>query len=91
MALADVAWVEAAGNYVELHRQGEAVLHRASLTAMAQRLERAGFVRIHRSRLVRRDAIAEVVSKTSGDFVVRLRDGRELAGSRRYRRPLLAD
>ncbi len=91
VALADVAWVEAAGNYVELHRQGEPVLHRASLTAMAQRLERAGFVRIHRSRLVRRDAINEVVSKTSGDFVVRLRDGRELAGSRRYRRPLLAD
>jgi len=28
-------------------------------------------------------------SKPTGDFVVRLRDGRELAGSRRYRRPLL--
>ena len=30
-------------------------------------------------------------SKSTGDFLVRLRDGRELAGSRRYRRPLLAD
>jgi len=89
--LAEVVWVEAAGNYVELHRGGAGLLHRASLSAMEQRLQRAGFVRIHRSRLVSRDAVAAVESKSTGDFVVRLRDGRELAGSRRYRRPLLAD
>ena len=87
----DVVWVEAAGNYVELHRGGAGLLHRASLSEMERRLRTAGFVRIHRSRLVRREAVAAVESKATGDFVVRLRDGRELAGSRRYRRPLLAD
>lgn len=89
--LAEVVWVEAAGNYVELHRSGAGLLHRASLAAMESRLRAAGFVRIHRSRLVRRDAVAAVESRPTGDFLVRLRDGRELAGSRRYRRPLLAD
>jgi hypothetical protein len=89
--LDEVVWVEAAGNYVELHRGGAGLLHRASLSDMQRRLESAGFVRIHRSRLVRREAIAAVESKPTGDFTVRLRDGRELAGSRRYRRPLLAD
>lgn len=89
--LVDVVWVEAAGNYVELHRGGAGLLHRASLSEMQRRLQSAGFVRIHRSRLVRREAVAAVESKPTGDFVVRLRDGRELAGSRRYRRPLLAD
>jgi hypothetical protein len=89
--LAEVVWVEAAGNYVELHRGASGLLHRASLADMQRRLEGAGFVRIHRSRLVRRDAIEAIESKSTGDFVVRLRDGRELAGSRRYRRPLLAD
>jgi hypothetical protein len=87
----DVVWVEAAGNYVELHRGGPGLLHRASLSEMERRLQSAGFIRIHRSRLVRREAVAAVESKATGDFVVRLRDGRELAGSRRYRRPLLAD
>jgi hypothetical protein len=91
VTLTDVVWVEAAGNYVELHRDGAGLLHRASLSEMQRRLETAGFVRIHRSRLVRREAVAAVESKPTGDFVVRLRDGRELAGSRRYRRPLLAD
>jgi hypothetical protein len=89
--LAEVVWVEAAGNYVELHRGGGGLLHRASLAEMERRLQGAGFVRIHRSRLVRRDAVAAVESRPTGDFIVRLRDGRELAGSRRYRRPLLAD
>ncbi|HEY0438378.1 MAG TPA: LytTR family DNA-binding domain-containing protein [Phenylobacterium sp.] len=89
--LSEVLWIEAAGNYVELHRGATGLLHRASLSQMEQRLESAGFVRIHRSRLVRREAIAAVESKPTGDFLVRLRDGRELAGSRRFRRPLLAD
>ncbi|WP_372784771.1 LytTR family DNA-binding domain-containing protein [Phenylobacterium sp.] len=91
VALAEVVWVEAAGNYVELHRGGAGLLHRASLSEMHRRLQADGFVRIHRSRLVRREAVAAVESKPTGDFLVRLRDGRELAGSRRYRRPLLAD
>lgn len=87
--LAEVAWIEAAGNYVELHRGETPILHRASLSAMERELQGAGFVRVHRSRLVRRGAVAQVESKPSGDFIVRLNDGRELAGSRRYRRPLL--
>lgn len=89
VALEEVVWIEAAGNYVELHRGTGPILHRAALAEMERRLCGAGFVRIHRSRLVRRGAIQAVESKPSGDYVVRLADGRELAGSRRYRRPLL--
>lgn len=87
--LTEVAWIEAAGNYVELHRGATPILHRAPLSVLERQLQGAGFVRIHRSRLVRRAAIAQVESKPSGDYVVRLVDGRELAGSRRYRKPLL--
>jgi len=87
--LDEVAWIEAAGNYVELHRGRTPILHRAPLSEMERQLEGVGFIRIHRSRLVRRAAIAQVESKPSGDYLVRLADGRELAGSRRYRRPLL--
>lgn len=89
LPLSEIDWVEAAGNYVELHRGATSVLHRTSLSGLERQLTDAGFVRIHRSRLVRRGAVEEVVSKPSGDFVVRLRDGHELMGSRRYRKPLL--
>ena len=87
--LTEVAFIEAAGNYVELHRGRTPILHRAPLAEMERQLQGQGFVRIHRSRLVQRAQIVEVDSKPSGDYVVRLADGRELAGSRRYRRPLL--
>lgn len=85
----DIEWIEAAGNYVELHRPAGPVLHRASLAQMERRLEGAGFARIHRSRLVARSAIAAVESKASGDFTVQLKSGRALAGSRRYRKAVL--
>jgi DNA-binding LytR/AlgR family response regulator len=87
--LSEVAWIEAAGNYVQLHRGATPILHRTPLSALERKLQASGFVRIHRSRLVRRAAVAEVESKPSGDYIVRLANGRELAGSRRYRRPLL--
>lgn len=89
LPLVEIAWIEAAGNYVELHRGATPILHRAPLSEMERRLQGAGFVRIHRSRLVRRAAIVQVESRPSGDYVVRLADGRELQGSRRYRKPLL--
>ena len=88
LPVGDILWVEAAGNYVELHTGGDTVLHRASLAQMERRLP--GFVRIHRSRLVSRAAIAQVETKSSGDFSLRLTSGESLAGSRRFRAGLLS-
>lgn len=88
--LADVQWVEAAGNYVELHRSGAPVLHRASLTGMERRLSDAGFVRIHRSFLVALPLVTELRLAGSG-YVVRIGSGPETAElpvSRRHTREL---
>jgi hypothetical protein len=83
--IADIGWIEAAGNYVEVHTAAKSVLHRTPLTRIEQDLAAAGLVRIHRSRLVNRAQVAEIETKPSGDFEVVLRDGRRIAGSRRYR------
>lgn len=77
--------VEAAGNYVELHLPTATVLHRSTLAMVATQLEPHGFVRIHRSRLVRRDAVRAVTSNASGDFDVVLASGACVGGSRRFR------
>jgi len=80
-------WAEAAGNYVELHAGGRTHLARISLSALAEQLGDAGadIVQIHRSRIVNRARIEEIVPSGDGDFRVRLRGGTELRGSRRYR------
>ncbi len=76
--------IEAAGNYVEVHADGDTHLHRGTMAAMEAELG-PGFARIHRSHLVRRDAIRVVEGDKSGDFAVTLHDGTILRGSRRYR------
>ncbi len=82
---AQIEWVRAAGNYVELRGCGRTIVHRASLSAVELQLRAHGFVRIHRSMLVRRDCIARVRPQ---DVV--LADGTHLKIGKRYRADLAA-
>jgi len=88
LAATEVLWVQAAGNYVELHTERGALLHRATLAHLERELAPHGFVRIHRSRLVRRNAMKALETNASGDFEVVLTDGSRVGGSRRYRAAL---
>ena len=81
----EVDWAQAAGNYVELFGSFGTILHRRTLAALAQELRPHGFARIHRSRIVRKTAIAATENKPSGDFDVILANGVTIGGSRRYR------
>ncbi len=87
---AEVLAVEAAGNYVELHRVGidKALLVRGTLNQFEAQLKPHGFVRVHRSRLINRGRIAGFEGTPSGDLRIRMTDGREIFGSRRYRENL---
>lgn len=88
--LDDVDWIEGAGNYVRVHALGECHLHRQTLAVLHARLDPRRFSRIHRSAIVRLDAIAQIAGRGSGGSEVELRAGVRLAVSRRYRRELLA-
>ncbi len=80
-----IDWVRAAGNYVELRAGGRTIVHRSSIGAAERDLAEHGFVRIHRSILVRRDRIARVRPQ---DVV--LVDGTQLKTGKRYRSDLAA-
>jgi DNA-binding LytR/AlgR family response regulator len=84
LPIAEIAQVAAAGNYVEIESGGRTLLHRATLAAIEAELG-PGFVRVHRSRLVNRDAIRRIETNQSGDFDIVLADGARAKGSRRYR------
>lgn len=83
LAPEQIEWVSAAGNYIEIRGAGRTLIRRASLSAAERELLRHGFVRIHRSTLVRRDRIARV---RSADVV--LHDGTSLKTGKRYRSSL---
>lgn len=88
LAPADILWAEAAGNYVELHTSTGSLLHRTTLAALERELASHDFVRIHRSRLVRRTAVRSIETNASGDFETILDGGTRIGGSRRYRAAL---
>ncbi len=85
---AEIAWVEAAGNYVEFHLGARRRMVRGTLAAWEDKLGPLGFVRAHRSRIVNRAHIRGIRPTPSGDMAITLEDGRELAASRRYRAQL---
>lgn len=81
----DILWVEAAGNYVELHLADRSLLRRQTLAALERELDGRDFVRIHRSRLVNARHVSAAQTNESGDFTVTLTDGRQISGGRRWR------
>jgi len=81
----DVAWIEAAGNYVRLHVGKDVHLLRETLTALEKKLDPARFVRIHRSTIVNLERVRELQPVFHGDYVVILHDGVELVVSRGFR------
>ena len=85
VAVADIDWVEAAGNYAVLHVGGDTLEIRSSLSRLEGELDPQRFVRVHKSAMVNVARIAEVTPWMSGDWRIRLQDGAEVNLSRRYR------
>ena len=71
LPLREITHVTAAGDYARLHTARGSFLERTPLSALEARWAGAGFVRIHRSALVRVDAI-EAVTRVDGAPVVRV-------------------
>ena len=82
--------VEAAGHYLCLHAGGEVHLLREPLATFAERFAVAGFVRVHRSALVRAGAVTAIVERRNGDADLRLAGGATVPLSRTYRAALEA-
>ena len=87
--LDEIEFIEAAANYVRLHVTGKsAYLFRESIGRMADKLDHSQFIRIHRSFIVNVSKIKELQPCNNGEFMVALRNGKELPCSRFYRHAL---
>jgi two-component system LytT family response regulator len=82
---AEIDWLEAADNYVRIHRGADSILHRRTVDAMEELLGGTDFVRIRRSIIVRIDRIRELSPLFRGEYILTLAGGARLRSSRRYR------
>lgn len=81
----DIDWVEAAGNYMNLHIDNRIYPLRETMAGLEKLLDAKQFARIHRSQMVNLDRVREIQALDSGDYKVTLQSGLELSLSRRYR------
>jgi DNA-binding LytR/AlgR family response regulator len=86
IALADVHWVSAADNYIQLHRPPRTWLERATLAdALARPGWGARFVRVHRSHAVNWQHVQRVQRLPGGEMELALACGTVLRAARGYR------
>lgn len=88
--VADIDWLEAAGNYVTAHVGAERFLVRDTLRALSARLDPTKFVRLHRSAVVNLDRLRALLPWARGEQVAVLQDGTQITIGRAYRDRLLA-
>lgn len=84
VAAREIARLESDGNNVRVHTQRGAHVLRSTLESLEARLDPALFARVHRSHVVNIDEIAEIHPWFHGDYKILMRDGTEIAWSRRY-------
>jgi two-component system LytT family response regulator len=84
----DIDWIEAAGNYVELHVARDSHLLRETMNTLESRLDPKCFLRIHRRVIVNLERIKQFEGVSHGEYMVVLRDGTRLSSSRGYREGL---
>lgn len=85
---ADVDWIEAVGVYVNLYIGGKATLYRSPIHLLAEKLDPAHFVRIHRSTIVNLESILHLEPISHGEFEVVLKHGGRTKVSRTFRSQL---
>jgi DNA-binding LytR/AlgR family response regulator len=85
---ADVIAVEAKGKYVLLFHTSSSYTLRESISTIEEKLTRHGFVRIHRSVLVNAALVEEIHPWSTGEYVLRVRGGKEFTVTRTYKKNL---
>jgi len=81
----DIDWIEAVGVYVNLYVGGKALLYRSPIHQLADKLDPAHFVRIHRSAIVNLESVLRLEPISHGEFDVVLKHGGRTKVSRTFR------
>ena len=84
----EVVAVLAEGNYVLLQQETSSYLLRESMSVVAQTLEPFGFIRIHRSVIVNISFVEEIKPRSTGEYLLRVKGGKEYTVTRTYKENL---
>ena len=88
LRIEEIDWIEAAHNYLKIHVGGVVHMLREAIGEIESRLPSDRFLRIHRSIIVNVRKIKELQPCNRGEYMVVLKDGKQLSCSRGNRAKL---
>jgi two-component system LytT family response regulator len=88
LAVGDIVWFEAVGDYIAAHVGSSQHLLHLSLNQLENRLDPQRFARIHRTHIVNLDHVAAFRRELNGHVVAELKNGTTLQVSRTKARDL---
>lgn len=83
--VADIQWVDAAGDYMCIHAAGKTHIMRITMKQLEGMLNPAKFLRVHRSTIVNNRCITGAQTLNNGEYLLNLDGGTQLKVSRSYK------
>lgn len=80
-----ISWVDAAGDYMCVHAEGETHIMRCTMKHLLEELGDESFQRVHRSTIVNLNCVEEVIPHTKGEYFLQLQNGGKIKVSRNHR------
>lgn len=81
----DIDWVDAAGDYMCIHANGQTHIMRTTMKELEEQLDPGIFQRVHRSTIVNLDRIVKVCNHMNGEYFLVLSNGNSIKMSRSYK------
>lgn len=82
--IADIQWVDAAGDYMCVHAGGKTHIMRTTMKQLEATLNPDTFLRVHRSSIVNANYITGAQTCLNGEYLLTLEGGAQLKVSRSY-------
>jgi two-component system LytT family response regulator len=88
LPVVSIDWIDAAGDYMCVHAQGNTYVLRETMKALETVLDPNRFARVHRSTIVNVERVQRLRPHMNGEYFLTLANGQELKLSRSYRESL---
>lgn len=83
--VSDIEWIDAAGDYMCVHANGETHVMRETMKSLSKQLDPQTFKRVHRSAIVNLEKVKALEPHSNGECFLVLHSGAEVKVSRSYR------
>lgn len=85
VAIDSIQWIDAAGDYMCIHAEGNTYILRGTMKELEEVLDPKLFQRVHRSTIVNLSLVKSLRAHMNGEYFLTLEGGHELKLSRTYR------